>query len=104
MTHPQAGPADTDRPIDAIDLRLRHTESGYPAPMDAAEAGGLAGLGSQTEAVSARHASLWRDAWRRLLRNRLALIGLVIVVSFMLIAIFAPILAPYGENEVVDVR
>jgi oligopeptide transport system permease protein len=104
MTHPQAGPADSDRPRDAIDLRLRHTESDFPAPMDAAETGGLAALGTETEAVPGRHASLWRDAWRRLLRNRLAVIGLVIVVSFMLIAIFAPLLAPYGESEVVDVR
>jgi oligopeptide transport system permease protein len=104
MTHPHVGPADTDRPIDQIDLRLRHSESDFPAPADAAEAGGLAALGSETETVSGRQASLWGDAWRRLLRNRLALIGLFIVVSFMLIAIFAPVIAPYGESEVVDVR
>jgi len=104
MTHPQAGPADSDRPVDAIDLRLRHTEADFPAPMDAAEAGGLAALGTETEVISGRQASLWRDAWRRLLRNRLAVIGLVIVIAFMLIAIFAPVIAPYGENEVVDVR
>ncbi len=46
--------------------------------------------------------SLWGDAWRRLIRNRLALLGLIVVVSFILIALFAPIIAPYGESEVVD--
>ena len=37
--------------------------------------------------------SLWGDAWRRLLRNRLALAGLIVVVIFCLMAIFAPFLA-----------
>ncbi|MGN6759324.1 MAG: ABC transporter permease [Thermomicrobiales bacterium] len=37
--------------------------------------------------------SLWGDAWRRLLRNRLALAGLIVVVIFCLMAIFAPLLA-----------
>jgi ABC-type dipeptide/oligopeptide/nickel transport system permease subunit len=45
---------------------------------------------------------LWGDAWRRLVKNRLAVIGLVIVVIFALTAIFAPLIAPYGEAEVVD--
>jgi oligopeptide transport system permease protein len=104
MSHPQAGSADKDRPIDTIELSLRHAETDFPAPYDAAETGGLTALGAEAEAIPRRHASLWGDAWRRLIRNRLAVIGLVIVTSFMLIAIFAPVLAPYGENEVVDVR
>ena len=49
-------------------------------------------------------ASLWRDAWRRLIRNKLAVIGMVIVVLFVFVALFAPVIAPYGESEVVDVR
>jgi ABC-type dipeptide/oligopeptide/nickel transport system permease subunit len=35
------------------------------------------------------------DAWRRLKRNRLAMVGLVIIVLLFLIAIFADWLAPY---------
>jgi ABC-type dipeptide/oligopeptide/nickel transport system permease subunit len=58
-------------------------------------------LAEAAEAVPLRHASLWGDAWRRLVRNRLAVIGLVIVIIFCLVAIFAPIIAPYGEAEVV---
>lgn len=48
--------------------------------------------------------SLWSDAFRRLRRNKLAIIGLVIVILFAFIALFAPLLAPYGQAEVVDPR
>jgi ABC-type dipeptide/oligopeptide/nickel transport system permease subunit len=37
-------------------------------------------------------------------RNKLAMIGLFLVVSFITLAILAPVIAPYGEAEVVDVR
>ena len=61
--------------------------------------------GAGDENVLARkQANLWGDAWRRMTRNKLALIGMFVVSSFILIAIFAPLLAPYGESEVVDVR
>ncbi len=39
--------------------------------------------------------SLWRDAWHRLLRNRLAVAGLVIVVLLAFVAVFGPWLTPY---------
>jgi peptide/nickel transport system permease protein len=42
---------------------------------------------------------LWRDALRRLLRNRLALIGLVCVSVFVGAALTAPLVAPYGPYE-----
>jgi oligopeptide transport system permease protein len=35
---------------------------------------------------------LWRDAWRRLLRNRLAMAGLVFIAFMVLVAILAPVL------------
>ena len=47
--------------------------------------------------------SLWSDSWRRLAKNKLAVIGVVIVVTFTLVAILAPLLAPYGQSEVVNV-
>src|SRR5436190_22002910 len=34
--------------------------------------------------------SLWRDAWRRLLRNRLAVIGMVIVVVIAVTCLIGP--------------
>jgi oligopeptide transport system permease protein len=40
--------------------------------------------------------SLWGDAWRRLKRNRAAIAGLIVIAFFVLVAIFAPLLAPYN--------
>jgi oligopeptide transport system permease protein len=39
--------------------------------------------------------SFWRDAWSRLRLNKAAMISLAVVIALMLIAIFAPLLAPY---------
>jgi peptide/nickel transport system permease protein len=44
-------------------------------------------------------ASLWREGWRRFRKNKMALVGLGIVVFFILLAIFAPLLAPYDFKE-----
>jgi oligopeptide transport system permease protein len=41
-----------------------------------------------------RSSSLWRDGVRRLLRNRLAMAGGIVIVLLCLIAIFAEVLAP----------
>jgi ABC-type dipeptide/oligopeptide/nickel transport system permease subunit len=57
--------------------------------------------------------SLWRDAWRRLLRNKLAIVGMVILALFLAMALFAddaliaillgrepqPLLAPYDPYK-----
>jgi len=39
---------------------------------------------------------LWRDAFRRLLRNPPALVGLMLIILFVLAALIAPIVAPEG--------
>ena len=44
---------------------------------------------------------LWSDAWTRLRRNPGAIIGFVLVGTFFLLAVFAPLIAPYGPREVV---
>ncbi|MGO7356218.1 ABC transporter permease (plasmid) [Rhizobium ruizarguesonis] len=49
---------------------------------------------STTETVE-EPVSLWRDAWYRLKRNRLAIFGLVIVVILAFTAIVGPYLTPY---------
>jgi peptide/nickel transport system permease protein len=43
------------------------------------------------------------DVWRRFRRNRLAMVGLVFLVFLVLVAIFAPLIAPYGPTQVLDV-
>src|SRR4030043_757578 len=39
--------------------------------------------------------SLYKDAWKRLRKNKLAMLGLSIVILLILIAIFAPFISPY---------
>jgi oligopeptide transport system permease protein len=43
--------------------------------------------------------SLWADAWRRLKKNRMALIGLFVVAFYLIISVLAPILPIYGYEE-----
>lgn len=40
----------------------------------------------------------WRDVWKRLRRNKLAMIGMVIVILLLLMAIFADFIAPYDYD------
>jgi len=40
--------------------------------------------------------SLYKDAWRRLKKNKLAMIGLGIIIFLIIIAIFAPLVSPYN--------
>ena len=44
-------------------------------------------------------ASLWTDAWRRLIKNRGSVIGMMIVLFFLIIAIFAPFIAPHSPQQ-----
>jgi oligopeptide transport system permease protein len=43
--------------------------------------------------------SLWQDAWRRLLRNRLAVCGGSVIIVLGLVALFADVLAPYHYTK-----
>jgi oligopeptide transport system permease protein len=43
--------------------------------------------------------SLWQDAWRRLRRNRLAVLGLAVLTLFIIIAALTPWIAPYGYAQ-----
>ncbi len=54
---------------------------------------------SNEAAASSGPSSLWRDAWRRLLRNKLAVAGGVVVVLLVLIALAADFLAPYSYTK-----
>jgi oligopeptide transport system permease protein len=43
--------------------------------------------------------SLWRDAWLRLRRNRLAVFGLAVLTFFIVIALLTPWIAPYAYAQ-----
>ena len=53
---------------------------------------------SQPLEAPVKGTSLWSDAGRRLLRNRAALVGMFLIVSFIFVAIFAPLIAPYSPT------
>ena len=52
-----------------------------------------------TVAQPKRATGLWRDAFGRLRKNRLAMLGLIAVLFLFFIAVFGPYLAPYPYQE-----
>jgi oligopeptide transport system permease protein len=46
--------------------------------------------------------SLWREAWERLIRNRAAVVGMIVIAFFMLVAIFAPYISPASPLKIND--
>lgn len=51
-----------------------------------------------TEGLTRPPRSLWRDAWRRLVANRLARLGMAITVFFILLAVAVPVVFPYNAR------
>ena len=51
---------------------------------------------SDLNVLARKQRSLWQDAWYRLLRNKAAVVGMVIVVIFMVVAIISPFLTQWG--------
>ncbi|CDO05048.1 dipeptide transport system permease protein DppC [Oceanobacillus picturae] len=51
------------------------------------------------ETVARPSLSYWQDAWRRLVKNKLAMAGLLFLILLTLFAIFGPILSPYEVNK-----
>jgi len=43
--------------------------------------------------------SPWWEVWRRLRRNKAALVGMTVVVLLVVVAVLAPVLAPYDPNQ-----
>ena len=45
--------------------------------------------------------SYWADAWRRLRKNKVAMVALVIIVLLALFAFLGPVIVPYSYDEVI---
>jgi peptide/nickel transport system permease protein len=43
--------------------------------------------------------SPWWEVWRRLRRNRAALVGMGVIIMLVMVAILAPVLTPYDPNK-----
>ncbi len=74
---------------------------GAPRHLMAVTVGGVveAPAGVVVPLAEIRGSSLWRDAVRRLLRNRLAMLGGIIVMILIVLALFADVLAPYAYTK-----
>ena len=44
--------------------------------------------------------SLWGDAWHRLLRNKAAIFGAVVILFFVAVALLAPLIAPHNPLKI----
>ncbi|MDB9843414.1 ABC transporter permease [Porticoccaceae bacterium] len=54
---------------------------------------------NETSIVLEKGISLWEDAWIKLRKNRMALIGLGLLVFLCLVSLLTPWIAPYGYEE-----
>jgi len=50
------------------------------------------------QAARTKPVSLWRDTIKNVLRQRSAVVGLVILIGLILVAVFAPVIAPFDPN------
>ena len=66
---------------------------GPATELEAVEPGGT----DVTDLGAAR--PLRKDVWRRFRRNKLAMVGLAMIIILVLVAIFAPLIAPYDIDE-----
>jgi dipeptide transport system permease protein len=54
---------------------------------------------SEAEAVVRPSLSYWQDAWRRLLKNKLAMMGLFCLSGLTIMAIFGPLISPHTVDH-----
>jgi peptide/nickel transport system permease protein len=75
------------------------TEPGQPTAAGSTGALGAAATNEPALADVAAARPLRKDVWRRFRRNRLAMVGLIVLALLILMAIFAPLIAPYSITE-----
>ena len=54
---------------------------------------------NQTAIPERPEVSLWKDAFRRMCKNKMAVLGAIIIIVLLILAIFAPYIAPYHYAE-----
>ena len=52
------------------------------------------------ESISRPTLTFWQEAWRRIRKNKVAFISLMIITLYVLLAIFAPMFSQYGHAEI----
>lgn len=71
------------------------------SPLSAAAGGGAVALATpdQPSLVPLEVASSRREAWRRFSANKLALVGMAMLLLVVVLAVFAPLIAPQGPTR-----
>jgi oligopeptide transport system permease protein len=61
-------------------------------------------IGAGGTLLTQKRESLWQDAFRRLIRNRAAVVGGLTILMLILMAVFAPLIAikPFAEQVLID--
>ena len=77
---------------------------GLSSPAASSEvASGMGGVGMWSpDALLIEHRSLWGEIFRRFRRDKFAMVGVVIIIILVLVAIFAPWLAPHDPTKQYD--
>src|SRR5262249_45112203 len=81
------------------EARDDYGEVGQTVRIDRGRHGASVMVLSEAVAVELREESPGARAWRRLLRRKSGVLGLVVIVLFVLIAVFAPVIAPYDPAQ-----
>lgn len=56
------------------------------------------------EAISRPNLTYWKDAWRRIKKNKVAFAGLILIVLYIILAIFGPIISKYDYTGIDSAR
>ncbi|KAF5038767.1 Oligopeptide transport system permease protein OppC [anaerobic digester metagenome] len=56
------------------------------------------------ESITRPNLTYWKDAWRRIKKNKVAFSGLIILIIYVVLAIFGPIISQYGYNDIDSLR
>lgn len=91
-------PLDPRSKKDRIDS-LAETAAGGPERPDLSGGGSVATIDDAGHVTETAGVSLFASAWSRLRRNPVFLLGLAITVAFVLLAIFAPWIAPHDPSK-----
>lgn len=52
------------------------------------------------EAITRPNLTYWKDAWRRIKKNKVAFAGLIIIIIYTILAIFGPMMNKYSYTEI----
>lgn len=59
----------------------------------------ISGIEKIKEEIATANISYWKDAWRRLKKNKIAIVALFVILFFLLFAFIGPFLSPFTYSE-----